>query len=64
MADANRRSLQNSSRQEARQQRHEQPDVPGASGAPEDASPEPAQVAARKRRGKTGKHTSDDTPIE
>jgi hypothetical protein len=62
MADANRRSLQNSNRQENRQQRGEQPDVPGATGGEEDVSPEAALEAARKRRGKTGKHTSDDTP--
>ncbi len=45
-----------------RQQRQEQPDVPGATGTPEDASPEAAEVKARKRRGKTEKHVSEDTP--
>jgi hypothetical protein len=45
-----------------RQQRQEQPDVPGATGTPEDVSPRAAEIKARKRRGKTEKHVSEDTP--
>jgi hypothetical protein len=64
MADANRNSLHHSGMDEHRQQRREQPQVSGASGTPDDVSPKAAEVKARKRRGKTNKHTSDDTPTD
>jgi hypothetical protein len=62
MADAERNTLHKSSIELDRQQRQEQPEVPGATGTPEDASPRAAEVKARKRRGKTKKHVSDDAP--
>jgi hypothetical protein len=58
MARANRNTLHHSRIDMDRQQRHEQPEVPGATGTPEDVAPEVAQVKARKRRGKTEKHVS------
>jgi hypothetical protein len=61
MAQANRKSLGRSSRDTERQQRHEVPTVAGATGRPDDHSPEAAVEHARKRLGKTQKHTSDDT---
>jgi hypothetical protein len=64
MAKADQNNLRQSGRQEKRQQRQEQPEVPGASGSEEDTSAETANVKARKIRGKTQKHTSDDTPTE
>jgi hypothetical protein len=60
MARADKNNLHRSGMDEARQQRHEQPEVPGASGAEEDTSPHTAEVNAKKRFGKTEKHTSDD----
>jgi hypothetical protein len=62
MARAERNTLHRSKIDLERQQRQEQPEVPGASGTPDDVSPKAAEVKARKRRGKTEKHTSDDTP--
>jgi hypothetical protein len=62
MARAKRNSLRRSSIDTDRQQRQEQPEVPGATGTPEYVSPKVAEVKARKRRGKTEKHISDDTP--
>ena len=62
MARADRNSLRHSSIEEERQQREEQPEVPGAAGTPEDDSPEAAEIAARKRHGKTAKSTSEDIP--
>jgi hypothetical protein len=62
MAQANRRSLGRSTRDTERQQRQDAPEVPGASGSEDDSSPEAAVEQARKRLGKTEKHTSDDTP--
>jgi hypothetical protein len=62
MAQANRKSLGRSTRDTERQQRHEMPTVPGATGRPDDHSPEAAIEHARKRLGKTQKHISDDTP--
>lgn len=62
MARAERNSLKRSSIEAERQQRREQPEVPGATGGPGDFSPKAAEVKARKRRGKTEKHTSDDIP--
>jgi hypothetical protein len=64
MANADRNNLHRSGLQEKRQQRHEQPQVPGAGGGEADTSAETANVKARKIRGKTQKHTSDDTPTE
>ena len=64
MAKADQNNLRRSGLEEKRQQREEQPDVPGASGSPEDTSPGTAAIKARKVRGKTQKHTSDDTPTE
>jgi hypothetical protein len=62
MARANRNTLHRSRVEMDRQQRREQPRVPGATGTREDTTAEAAQVKARKRRGKTEKHVSDDTP--
>lgn len=62
MAQANRKTLARSARDTERQQRHEMPSVSGATGRPDDHSPEAAVEHARKRLGKTQKHTSDDTP--
>jgi hypothetical protein len=62
MAHAKRNTLRRSKIELERQQREEQPDVPGATGTRDDVSPEAAEEKARKRRGKTTKHTSDDTP--
>jgi hypothetical protein len=42
------------------QQREEQPRQPGAHGRDEEAGAEEAKEQAIHRRGKTGKHTSDD----
>jgi hypothetical protein len=64
MANADRNNLRRSGRDENRQQRQEQPEVPGASGSEEDDSPEAAQQNALKRVGKTRKHTSSDAPAE
>ena len=62
MAQANRKSLGRSTRETERQQRHEMPTVPGATGRQDDHSPSTAVEHARKRLGKTEKHTSDDSP--
>jgi hypothetical protein len=62
MARANRNTLHRSKIDMDRQQRQEQPEVPGATGTPEDVPPEVAEVKARKRRGKTEKHISEDKP--
>src|SRR4051794_8074760 len=62
MAKADRNNLRRSGRDENRQQRREQPEVPGASGSGEDESAEAARMNALKRVGKTGKHSSDETP--
>jgi hypothetical protein len=64
MAKADQNNLRRSGLEDKRQQREEQPKVPGASGSPEDTSPGAAAIKARKVRGKTQKHTSDDTPTE
>jgi hypothetical protein len=60
MARADKNTLHASRIEMDRQQRQEQPDVPGASGSPEDDSPQAAEVKARKRHGKTEKHVSED----
>ena len=62
MPRADRNTLRHSRIELDRQQREEQPQVPGATGAPDETTPRAAEVKARKRRGKTEKHTSDDTP--
>ena len=64
MAKADQNNLHRSGFESKRQQREEQPHVPGASGREDDTSAETANVKARKIRGKTQKHTSDDTPTE
>jgi hypothetical protein len=64
MARADQNNLRRSTRESTRQQRQEQPRVGGASGTEEDASPKTAEVKARKRHGKTEKHTGDDTLSE
>jgi hypothetical protein len=64
MARADRNTLHRSRIDMERQQRREQPKVSGASGAPNDVSPKAAEGKSRKRRGKTKKHTSEDTPTE
>lgn len=64
MARADQNNLGRSTRETERQQRQQQPEVPGATGTPDDSSPEAAEVRARKRVGKTEKHTSDDKPAE
>ncbi len=61
MARARKNSLRRSRIAMDRQQREEQPVVPGATTTPDDSSPKGAETKARKRRGKTEKHTSDDT---
>jgi hypothetical protein len=62
MARADRNTLHRSRIDMERQQRREQPKVPGATGTPDDVSPKAAKVKSRKRRGKTEKHTGEDTP--
>ncbi len=62
MARADQNNLNRSRMDSERQQRDEQPEVSGATGAPPDTSRAAAEVRTHKRRGKTGKHTSDDTP--
>jgi hypothetical protein len=64
MARADQNNLGRSARESARQQRQEQPRVGGASGMEGEASPKSAEVKAKKRHGKTQKHTRDDTPAE
>jgi hypothetical protein len=64
MAKADQNNLRRSGLEEKRQQRQEQPEVPGASGGPEDTSAKAATVEARKIRGKTQKHTSEDISSE
>lgn len=62
MARAEQNSLRRSRIEMDRQQRQEQPRVPGATGTEHEVGPEAAEVEARKRLGKTKKHTSGDTP--
>jgi hypothetical protein len=62
MARADKNDLKRSRIESDRQQRDEQPDVAGASGREEDRSPRAAEVKARKRAGKTERHTRDDRP--
>jgi hypothetical protein len=64
MANADRNNLHRSGLEKKRQQRQEQPQVPGASGSEDETSAETANVKTRKIRGKTRKHTSDDSPTE
>jgi hypothetical protein len=63
MARADKNTLQKSRIEMDRQQRQEQPEVPGATDTPEDTSPKAAEVKSRKRHGKTGKHVSDDNRL-
>jgi hypothetical protein len=60
MAHAKRNTLRRSTIETERQQRQEQPLVPGASGAPEDSSAHAAAVKARRTRGKTNKNVRED----
>jgi len=60
MADANRNSLKKSGVDEARNQRHTAPQVGGASGSDEPASPAESETEALKTFGKTKKNTPDD----
>lgn len=62
MARADRNDLKQSRIELDRQQRKDHPKVPGASGSDEPVSPDAAEEQARKRHGKTSKHTSDDAP--
>jgi len=62
MARADQNNLHRSGLKMRRQQRDEQPEVPGATGAAEDTSAKAAKIKALKRRGKTEKHISEDTP--
>jgi hypothetical protein len=64
MARADKNDLHRSAIESRRQQRKEQPPVGGATGTRDDTSPKAAEIKARKRRGKTEKHTSEDTPAE
>jgi hypothetical protein len=64
MANADRNNLHRSRIDMDRQQRQEQPKVGGAAGEPVDNSAEAAETKARKRLGKTEKHTSDETTTE
>jgi hypothetical protein len=64
MAQADRKTLGRTTRDTERQQRREMPEVPGAVGGSDDHSPGAAAERARKRMGKTEKHTSDDAPAE
>lgn len=59
MARADQNNLHRSRIEMDRQQRQEQPEVPGATGAPDDVSPKAAEIKARKRLGKTEKHTKE-----
>ena len=61
MAQAKKNTLHKSRIEMDRQQRQEQPEVSGATGTPKQVSPKVAEEKARKRRGKTEKHISDDT---
>lgn len=60
MAHAKRNTLRRSAIETERQQRQEQPVVPGASRAPEDSSTRTAAVMARRRLGKTNKNVRED----
>ena len=62
MARADKNDLNRSRIETHRNQRDEQPIVEGAEGGEEDHSPEAAERAARKRMGKTRRHTGDDRP--
>ncbi|MGN6393073.1 MAG: hypothetical protein ACTHM9_12635 [Gemmatimonadales bacterium] len=56
MARAEQHSLRRSGIEVDRLQREEEPEVPGASGSPDDHSTEAAQTSATKHLGKTSKH--------
>ncbi len=61
MARANQNTLHRSRIEIDRQQRQEEPQVPGAAGRDEEVSPKTARTKARKRLGKTEKHVRDDS---
>jgi hypothetical protein len=63
MARADQNNLGRSAMQSRRQQRQEQPKVGGASGSEAANSPKAAATKARKRLGKTEKHTREDVPL-
>ena len=62
MARADKNNLHRSRIEADRNQRQEEPAVAGASGNEEEHTPEAAEVRARKRLGKTERHTGDDRP--
>ena len=62
MARADKNDLNRSRIESERNQREEQPTVAGAEGGLGDHSPEAAEQAARRRVGKTRRHTGDDRP--
>jgi hypothetical protein len=63
MARADQNNLRRSRIEMDRQQRQDEVEVPGATGSADDDSPKTARTKAMKRRGKTEKHTSGDTPL-
>jgi hypothetical protein len=58
MARADQNSLHRSKVELDRQQREAEPEVPGAAGSSEEATPEAARKAS-KRFGKTNKHAGE-----
>jgi hypothetical protein len=62
MAHAKRNTLRHSKIELERQQRDEQPEVPGATGTKEDVSPETPKERAGRRRGRTTKRPADNMP--
>jgi osmotically-inducible protein OsmY len=60
MARANQNNLKGSSRQSERQQRDEQPEVAGASGAPEDAGRERRSADRREEQGASGRRAGTE----
>jgi hypothetical protein len=62
MARADKNNLHRSRIEADRQQRRQEPAVAGAHGKEEEHTPEAAEVRARKRVGKTERHSRDDRP--
>jgi hypothetical protein len=62
MARADKNNLHRSGIEADRQQRQQEPAVAGAHGNEEEHTPEAAEVRARKRAGKTKRHSHDDRP--
>ncbi|HET7600925.1 MAG TPA: hypothetical protein VFK09_11560 [Gemmatimonadales bacterium] len=60
MARSNKNTLKDPDR--GRQQRRRAPRQPGAEGSEHIATPTEAEIAAKRRRGKTGRHVDEDTP--